>query len=91
MYKKNRLPPTVCTKNQTPHPQYTHNPKQKKDRHPFASGHLSVIFFLSHLRDSNPRPTHYECVALPTEPRWPDISKRLQRYEKKGLHACFAS
>ena len=81
MYKKNRLPPTVCTKNQTPHPQYTHNPKQKKDRHPFASWHLSVIFFLSHLRDSNPRPTHYECV----------ISKRLQRYEKKGLHAYFAS
>ena len=24
----------------------------------------------SHERDSNPRPTHYECVALPTEPSW---------------------
>ena len=30
--------------------------------------------FTSFERDSNPRPTHYECVALPTEP-----SKHAQR------------
>ena len=28
-----------------------------------------VTAFLSSRGDSNPRPTHYECVALPTEPR----------------------
>ena len=26
-------------------------------------------------RDSNPRPAHYECAALPTELRWPDINE----------------
>ena len=26
--------------------------------------------FWSHWADSNRRPTHYECVALPTEPQW---------------------
>ena len=30
----------------------------------------SLFFFLSHWPDSNRRPTHYECVALPTEPQW---------------------
>ena len=25
---------------------------------------------LSHFADSNRRPTHYECVALPTELKW---------------------
>ncbi len=25
---------------------------------------------LSHFPDSNRGPTHYECVALPTEPKW---------------------
>lgn len=29
-----------------------------------------VTSFLSHLRGSNSGPTRYECVALPTEPRW---------------------
>ena len=28
------------------------------------------VFLLSHWADSNRRPTHYECVALPTEPQW---------------------
>ena len=28
------------------------------------------ILFLSHMSDSNQRPTHYECVALPTELKW---------------------
>ena len=28
------------------------------------------IDFLSHFADSNRRPTHYECVALPTELKW---------------------
>ena len=48
---------------------------------------------LSHLRDSNPRPTHYECVALPTEPRWRLRKLRtsypeqitLQRYDKFSI------
>ena len=35
----------------------------------------------SHERDSNPRPTHYECVALPTEPfRQQDFGNRMQKY-----------
>ena len=29
---------------------------------------------LSHWADSNRRPTHYECVALPTEPQWQHYS-----------------
>ena len=29
------------------------------------------LFCLSHMSDSNQRPTHYECVALPTELKWP--------------------
>ena len=33
----------------------------------------------SHERDSNPRPTHYECVALPTEPSWLFARKQMQR------------
>lgn len=28
------------------------------------------FFFLSQFPDSNRGPTHYECVALPTEPNW---------------------
>ena len=36
---------------------------------------------VSRKRDSNPRPTHYECVALPTEPfRQHDFGNRLQNY-----------
>ena len=35
----------------------------------------------SRKRDSNPRPTHYECVALPTEPfRQQDFGNRVQKY-----------
>ncbi len=29
---------------------------------------MGGIMFASRKWDSNPRPTHYECVALPTEP-----------------------
>ena len=29
-----------------------------------------VLHSWSHWADSNRRPTHYECVALPTEPQW---------------------
>ena len=40
---------------------------------------------MSHSRDSNPRPTRYECVALPAELKWPanhppPIGKGLQKY-----------
>ena len=28
---------------------------------------------MSHFADSNRRPTHYECVALPTELKWPQL------------------
>ena len=28
------------------------------------------LFRMSHMSDSNQRPTHYECVALPTELKW---------------------
>ena len=31
---------------------------------------LLIIKFVSHREELNPRPTHYECVALPTELRW---------------------
>ena len=31
---------------------------------------MSCLFPLSHFADSNRRPTHYECVALPTELKW---------------------
>lgn len=34
--------------------------------------------FLSHVSDSNQRPTHYECVALPTELKW--LFLDVQRY-----------
>ena len=42
-------------------------------------------FLLSHFPDSNRGPTHYECVALPTEPKWRRVrqsfsEKRVQRY-----------
>ena len=30
------------------------------------------LLFQSHFPDSNRGPTHYECVALPTEPKWQD-------------------
>ena len=57
--------------------------------------------FLSHWPDSNRRPTHYECVALPTEPQWQAIyhlvinnvpfgEKRVQRYNKMRLFANFS-
>ena len=29
---------------------------------------IRMAFCMSHYGDSNPGPTHYECVALPTEP-----------------------
>ena len=32
--------------------------------------HPEFVEEWSHLRESNPRPTRYECVALPTELRW---------------------
>ncbi len=32
--------------------------------------HEGDFFFVSHFPDSNRGPTHYECVALPTEPKW---------------------
>ena len=32
--------------------------------------HSLIVFILSHMTDSNRRPTHYECVALPTELKW---------------------
>ena len=35
----------------------------------FSQPRISSLF-LSQIRDSNPGPTHYECVALPTEPIW---------------------
>ena len=39
---------------------------------------MSSLFFVSRKRDSNPRPTHYECVALPTElfrrPCWSKVA-----------------
>ena len=36
-----------------------------------------AVFFLSHWPDSNRRPTHYECVALPTEPQWRLSTKEI--------------
>ena len=40
----------------------------------------SWFSLLSHWADSNRRPTHYECVALPTEPQWQSRSAtRSQR------------
>ena len=42
---------------------------------------------LSHFPDSNRGPTHYECVALPTEPKWPTFQKRVQRYNKNLIYA----
>ena len=40
----------------------------------------SLVFssMKSHMSDSNQRPTHYECVALPTELKWP-LNKRFCR------------
>ena len=36
---------------------------------------------MSHMTDSNRRPTHYECVALPTELKWPQFKTYgVQRY-----------
>ena len=45
---------------------YNHCRKQKSDRRSRVRGNL-ICSVLSRRRDSNPRPTHYECVALPTE------------------------
>ena len=38
---------------------------------------MTFFAILSRKRDSNPRPTHYECVALPTELFRPVISPVL--------------
>ena len=40
-----------------------------KKRVPFPK-----LFCMSHMSDSNQRPTHYECVALPTELKWPHFA-----------------
>ena len=45
--------------------------KKKRDQKWVSSS------FWSHFPDSNRGPTHYECVALPTEPKW---RKRVQKY-----------
>ncbi len=37
---------------------------------------VMVVQDTSHLRESNPRPTIYETVALPTELRWPQRIKK---------------
>ena len=51
-------------------------------------------FVLSHMSDSNQRPTHYECVALPTELKWPlkcgcknrnNFETRVKKQEKTFL------
>lgn len=42
---------------------------------------VSGVTRWSRLRESNPRPTHYECVALPTELRRPGNHSRDRRDE----------
>ena len=80
-----------------------------KDRHPLriislpfrfpkAKKTAEAVFFLSHWPDSNRRPTHYECVDLPTEQKkrinTKEISqkattdkKRMQKKKKKMTFA----
>ncbi len=42
-----------------------------------------VDFQLSHLRDLNSRPTHYECVALPAELKWRFAIAKIIVYSKR--------
>ena len=43
--------------------------KKKESNLPLIKDKIALLMlFLSHYGDSNPGPTHYECVALPTEP-----------------------
>ena len=43
----------------------------------------TLFLFLSHWPDSNRRPTHYECVALPTEPQWQERSDLNETKNRK--------
>ena len=50
----------------------------------------SLIVFLSHMTDSNRRPTHYECVALPTELKWHlfTIGRWLLAFDQLPIVLC---
>ena len=45
------------------------------------------VFSLSHFPDSNRGPTHYECVALPTEPKWQSLFKKRSGYFRLKANA----
>jgi hypothetical protein len=48
---------------------------------PFGhSGTSPQIFMQSQRRESNPRPTDYKSVALPSELRWHDKKAQFLRY-----------
>ena len=50
---------------------------------------------LSHFPDSNRGPTHYECVALPTEPKWRRVRQQVcnsrYRFAKSTGNLCLRS
>ena len=48
--------------------QWRRTPRRESPLHKKEEG--IYLPLLSHWADSNRRPTHYECVALPTEPQW---------------------
>ena len=45
------------------------------------------LLFQSHFPDSNRGPTHYECVALPTEPKWQSLFKKRSGYFRSKANA----
>ena len=44
-----------------------------------------LLKFWSHFADSNRRPTHYECVALPTELKWRSVFEAANIQKKSYL------
>src|SRR5437773_5465515 len=47
-----------------------HRTRKRADLQSAAVGHLATCPFLSHLSESNQRPTDYKSVALPAELKW---------------------
>ena len=48
-----------------------HRTRKRTDLQSVAVGHLATCPMLSHLSESNQRPTDYKSVALPAELKWP--------------------
>ena len=68
-----------------------HRTRKRTDLQSVAVGHLATCPMLSHLSESNQRPTDYKSVALPAELKW-HLLKNQYRKElpaKQGTYPIF--